>query len=78
MVRRHEFAHKVPKRVGDLKSNTGVDYAIWVQNCELTNDELAVLLGIDVRYVTRMRKLDWIPDTSVRERIDHLILTRRT
>lgn len=78
MARRHEFAHKVPKRVGDLKSNTGVDYAIWVQNCELENDELAVLLDIDVRYIKRMRKLDWIPDISVRERIDHLILTRRT
>lgn len=77
MVRRHGFAHKVPKRAGDLKSNTGVDYAIWAQNCELKNDELAVLLDIDVSYIKRMRKLDWIPDTSVRERIDHLILTRR-
>ncbi|HEM3492617.1 TPA: hypothetical protein U1B14_002043 [Streptococcus suis] len=77
MARRHVFAHKIPQRVGDVKNNTGIDYAVWVQNSEIADDELALSLGIDVRYVKRMRKLDWIPDYAVRKRIDQLILTRR-
>ncbi|CYV12622.1 hypothetical protein [Streptococcus suis] len=77
MARRHVFAHKIPQRVGDVKNNTGIDYAVWVQNSEIVDDELALSLGIDVRYVKRMRKLDWIPDYAVRKRIDQLILTRR-
>ncbi|MBO4108080.1 hypothetical protein [Streptococcus suis] len=77
MVRRHVFAHKVPNRVADQKANTGIDYAIWVQNSDIGNEELAVLLGIDVKYVKRMRKLDWMPGKAVRDRIDNLILTRR-
>ncbi|HEM5107260.1 TPA: hypothetical protein U1235_001909 [Streptococcus suis] len=77
MARRHVFAHKIPQRVGDVKNNTGIDYAVWVQNSDIGNEELAVLLGIDVKYVRRMRKLDWMPDYAVRKRIDQLILTRR-
>lgn len=77
MTRRSIFAHKVPKRVSTPKTNTGVDYAIWVQNSDIDDNELAKLLDIDVKYVKRMRKLDWIPGHAVRERIDRLIVTRR-
>ncbi|MFH0423181.1 hypothetical protein ACHBIF_04115 [Streptococcus sp. A11] len=77
MVRRHAFPKKVSRREPDLKTNTGIDYAIWVQNSDIEDEELAGLLGIDAKYVKRMRRLDWIPEKSVRDRIDNLILTRR-
>ena len=76
MIRRHSFDKKSPKIASSRKA-TGVDYAIWVQNCELADDELASLLEIEERYIKRMRKLDWIPGETVRMRIDDLILTRR-
>ncbi|HEM3702201.1 TPA: hypothetical protein U1D11_000671 [Streptococcus suis] len=76
MIRRHVFDKKSPKIASSRKA-TGVDYAIWVQNCELADDELAGLFEIEERYIKRMRKLDWIPEKAVRDRIDNLILTRR-
>lgn len=77
MVWKRDFYRKSPKRVCGARDKTGIDYALWVQNSAIADEELAVLLDIDVKYVRRMRLLDWLPGSAVRERIDHLILTRR-
>lgn len=74
MVRKHTFDRKLSPRVAEQKDMTGIDYAIWVQNCELLDDALAELLDIEVKYVKRMRKLDWLPGSAVREKIDQLIM----
>lgn len=77
MVRRRDFFRKSPKKECGARDKTGIDYALWVQNSAIADEELAVLLDIDVKYVRRMRLLDWFPGVAVRERIDQLILTRR-
>ncbi|HFU4218590.1 TPA: hypothetical protein ACGO8M_002024 [Streptococcus suis] len=76
MIRRHVFDKKSP-RIESSRKATGIDYAIWVQNSDIADDELANLLEIEIKFVKRMRKLDWIPGESVRMRIDELILNRR-
>lgn len=60
MLKRHSYIRLRNRPTSERKKNTGMDYAVWVQNSDLSDDELAVLLEIPVRYIKRMRRLDWI------------------
>lgn len=77
MLKRHSYLGLRNRPATDCKQITGIDYAIWVQNSKLSDDELSALLGVSVKYIKRMRQLDWIPGQAVRDRIDRIIMTRR-
>lgn len=61
--------HAQLRKLETAHSLTPLDYCMMVSESELSDQELSEVLEISLRTVKRMRKLDYMPDEVLIERI---------